>query len=667
MDFLRTPLPTITWSRDDGPLPADAILGDSILIIPQTRVEDTGTYTCRAVNEAGSITSKVNLYVKAKPYISAPSASTAALGDRAKLVCDATGYPSPDITWFRKEGKMPSDYRIFDGDLLINRVRPEDAGTYVCHAANKHGVTDSPVNLYVTDLVPYFSQNPNSYISYPAINDVYLDFDILLLLKPESTEGMVLYNGQFEDGGGDFVCFGLNEGYPEFRFDVGSGPAIIRGNNTLPLHQWHTIKLTRDRQKGSMIVNEEPAYTGQSPGYFTVLDLQGYMYLGSVPNYDNIPRGTGFREGFVGSVSEVKLKGVDLNLGAEAIDIEGIEPYNTCRRNPCVNRAECSVANTKYGFKCICPQGYMGTHCEEVSEKCYPGACGRGWCLEGRSGFRCICPLGKTGMSCQTDIAIINPFFNRTSFISFPPAEAPLFDLQIQLEFKPQSYSNGIILYEGNDEDGTGDFIAVVQNDRYLEFRFDTGSGLAVLHSRNPIRINEWTRVTATRKNRDGTLVVNNEQPVTGTSPGSTVGLNLKLPLYLGGPDPYDVISSNTGVTQGFVGCVAELTVNDVKIDLLNDAIESANIVDCGERRLCARNPCKNGATCENRSGPDFRCICDARYTGKTCEAEINICSTDSPCQNNAPCGITDTGYRCYCLIGYSGVNCENGKSKTTG
>jgi hypothetical protein len=62
-----------------------------------------------------------------------------------------------------------------------------------------------------------------------------------------------------------------------------------------------------------------------------------------------------------------------------------------------------------------------------------------------------------------------------------------------------------------------------------------------------------------------------------------------------------------------------------------------------------------------------YRCICDARYTGKTCEAEINICSTDSPCQNNAPCGITDTGYRCYCLIGYSGVNCENGKSKTTG
>ena len=82
-----------------------------------------------------------------------------------------------------------SDYQVVDGDLVINRVRPEDAGTYVCHAENEYGRSDSPVSLNVNDLVPYFSQNPNSYISYPAMNDVYLNFDILLSLKPESTEG----------------------------------------------------------------------------------------------------------------------------------------------------------------------------------------------------------------------------------------------------------------------------------------------------------------------------------------------------------------------------------------------------------------------------------------------------------------------------------------------
>ena len=51
---------------------------------------------------------------------------------------------------------------------------------------------------------------------------------------------------------------------------------------------------------GTMVVNEQPAYTGESPGYFTGLDLSEPMYLGSVPNYDSIPRVAGFREGFVG-------------------------------------------------------------------------------------------------------------------------------------------------------------------------------------------------------------------------------------------------------------------------------------------------------------------------------------------------------------------------------
>ena len=42
-----------------------------------------------------------------------------------------------------------SDYTVIDGDLLISRVRPEDAGTYVCSAANEYGTTDIPVELSV--------------------------------------------------------------------------------------------------------------------------------------------------------------------------------------------------------------------------------------------------------------------------------------------------------------------------------------------------------------------------------------------------------------------------------------------------------------------------------------------------------------------------------------
>ncbi|XP_052285983.1 basement membrane-specific heparan sulfate proteoglycan core protein-like isoform X3 [Dreissena polymorpha] len=668
-----TPLPVITWSRPDRRLPADAILGDGILIIPSARIEDAGTYTCKAENQAGSVSQHVVLYVRvagefSRPEVTAPASARAALGDSVSLVCDAQGFPSPDITWFRKDGKeMPTDYTIVDGDLRINRVRPEDAGTYVCHAENEHGGSDRPVSLDVGALVPHFSQNPQSYIAYQPLNDVYLDFDILLSLRPESTEGMVLYNGQFEDGGGDFVCFGLNEGYPEFKFDVGSGPAIIRGNNTLGLNEWHTIKLTRNRKKGSMVVDSEPAYTGESPGYFTGLDLAGNMYLGSVPNYNNIPKVVGYREGFVGSISEVKIKGVSLDLGGEAVELVGVGQYSACKDSPCANGGRCLPANLQYGFKCLCAQGYTGARCEETGEQCYPGVCGvQGRCynLPGRGGFRCICPLGKTGTGCLTDVSVTNPFFNSTSFISYPPMNNAPFAINIGVEFKPQSLQDGIILYEGDNEDGTGDSLALVQKDGYLEFRFDTGSGPAVVRSRNPLRVNEWTRVRASRNHREGSLTINDEQPVTGldwsgTSPGSTIGLNLKLPLYLGGVDPTIIVSPSAGVTRGFVGCVAELSINDQRIDLLRNAVESLNVVDCGERRLCERKPCKNGATCEDLPGPTYKCLCPATHTGRNCEFELNMCLTNSPCQNGAPCSYRDDTYQCDCPQGYSGKDCQ--------
>ena len=76
-----------------------------------------------------------------------------------------------------------------------------------------------------------------------------------------------------------------------------------------------------------------------------------------------------------------------------------------------------------------------------------------------------------------SDVPVIYPFFNRTSFVSYPAPDKTLFAMNIYLEFKPQTLSDGIILYEGNDRDGTGDFMSLVQKDGYLEFRFDTGSG----------------------------------------------------------------------------------------------------------------------------------------------------------------------------------------------
>ncbi|XP_041377591.1 basement membrane-specific heparan sulfate proteoglycan core protein-like isoform X3 [Gigantopelta aegis] len=661
-----TPRPTVHWSKLEGQLPASAVIGEGILIIPEVHPEDAGTYRCTATNEAGSVQSQVELFVRARPVVSVPQdINTAALGGPATLSCDATGYPQPSITWKKKDGDLPVDHNIVHGDLMIPRVREGDAGTYECQASNSFGSVVYPVVFVVGALVPYFPQNPISYISYPPMNDVYLNFDVLLSFRPEATDGLMLYNGQNNQGSGDFMCFGLRGAYPEFRFDVGSGPAIIRGQRPLQLGQWHTVSLKRDRKNGTLIVNDEPAYSGIAPGKFVGLDLVENMYLGGVPNYQAIPRAAGFNQGFVGSVSQVKLKGVPLNLGGEAIEVYGIEQYQVCQDRPCENGGRCQPSNNQFGFRCQCPQGFAGHRCNIRGERCYQGACGtEGRCydLPGPTGFHCFCPINSTGIGCRIPQKIIDPAFNKTSFISYPTIADGLLKVSLKLMFKPHSLDDGIILYNAQQQDGLGDFIAILIKDGYLEFRFDTGSGPAVLRSRELLRYNEWTMVMAERKGREGMLIVNNEDPVNGSVAGRTIGLNLKRPLYLGGIDPFEIVPASifVGHIPGFVGCIAsELMINDQDIDLVKDAIESYNIRECGDRNICDRKPCKNGAICDSVGLDDYRCRCTVEFTGKNCETEINICITSDPCQNGGRCGVTEEGYKCDCQLGFLGRNCD--------
>ena len=78
---------------------------------------------------------------------------------------------------------------------------------------------------------------------------------------------------------------------------------------------------------------------------------------------------------------------------------------------------------------------------------------------------------------CQSAQKIIDPAFNTTSFISYPTIADGLLKVSLKMMFKAHSLDDGIILYNAQQQDGLGDFIAILIKDGYLEFRFDTGSG----------------------------------------------------------------------------------------------------------------------------------------------------------------------------------------------
>lgn len=49
--------------------------------------------------------------------------------------------------------------------------------------------------------------------------------------------------------------------------------------------------------------------------------------------------------------------------------------------------------------------------------------------------------------------------------------------MKIELEFKPHSLENGIVLYSAQSNDGIGDYVSLALRNGYLEFRYNTGSG----------------------------------------------------------------------------------------------------------------------------------------------------------------------------------------------
>jgi len=111
---------------------------------------------------------------------------------------------------------------------------------------------------------------------------------------------LILYNGQQAGGSGDFISLGLNNGFPEFRFDVGAGPAVIKSDKAIELGRWHTVKLSRNKKDGTMMVDDtDGPFYGSVGGRFLGLDLLEPLYLGGVPNFRSIHKLSGFSRGMV--------------------------------------------------------------------------------------------------------------------------------------------------------------------------------------------------------------------------------------------------------------------------------------------------------------------------------------------------------------------------------
>ncbi|KAI4578501.1 hypothetical protein MJG53_011356 [Ovis ammon polii x Ovis aries] len=167
------PFPSIHWMKNGIRLlprgEGYRILSSGAIEILATQLSHAGRYTCVARNSAGSAHRHVSLHVQEAPVIQPqPSELDVILNNPILLPCEATGTPSPFITWQKEGINVISSGRshavLPHGGLQISRAVREDAGTYMCVAQNPAGTALGKIKLNV-QVPPVISPHPKEYVT----------------------------------------------------------------------------------------------------------------------------------------------------------------------------------------------------------------------------------------------------------------------------------------------------------------------------------------------------------------------------------------------------------------------------------------------------------------------------------------------------------------------
>uniref|UniRef100_H0XAK9 Hemicentin 1 n=1 Tax=Otolemur garnettii TaxID=30611 RepID=H0XAK9_OTOGA len=138
-----------TWQRNDRDVrltePARIrTLANLSLEIRGVKFSDAGEYHCRVSSEGGSAAASVFLTVQEPPTVTVmPKNQSFTGGSEVSIMCSATGYPKPKLTWTMNDMFIVASHRYrmtSEGTLFIKNAVPKDAGVYGCLASNSAGI-----------------------------------------------------------------------------------------------------------------------------------------------------------------------------------------------------------------------------------------------------------------------------------------------------------------------------------------------------------------------------------------------------------------------------------------------------------------------------------------------------------------------------------------------
>jgi len=441
-----------------------------------------------------------------------------------------------------------------------------------------------------TDLIVRYPKFMGSgYIAFPVLRGAYKEFNIMIDFRPDTENGLMLFSSEHPNARADFFSITLIDGYAEFRFDCGTGMAKITTSNKVELGNWNTIRVHRNDWNGWIQLNDGQQARGRSKDLYSRITFRQDLYLGGYKNLSTIGLRTGMQWGYVGCVRYLEINGkvYDMRKGAFVGDaIHGIDV------------GECSAHL-----------------CDSV--KCQNG----GSCVaDSADSHVCLCPLGTAGDRCENRIDIHVPSFSGTSYLQYIGLRRTVLSFtEIEIVFKADD-RNGLLLYNGYTSDRSGDFISLGLVNGYLEYRFDLGTGPAIIRSRQPISLHQWHVVRASRTGRDGYMQIDNQAAVEGLAKGAYTQLTLTLDLFIGGHRNFDEVAKNAQQSQAFKGCIQKVIINERPMRMVEEAINGVNVDNC--EHPCGGQPCLNGGRCIPIRDT-YKCSCPLGFENSNCEDPI--------------------------------------------
>ncbi|XP_076973127.1 pikachurin isoform X2 [Tamandua tetradactyla] len=430
----------------------------------------------------------------------------------------------------------------------------------------------------------------HSYVTFEPLKNSYQAFQISLEFRAEAEDGLLLYCGENEHGRGDFMSLAIIRRSLQFRFNCGTGVAIITSNTKIKLGGWHIVTLYRDGLKGLLQLNNGTPVTGQSQGQYSKITFRTPLYLGGAPSAYWLVRAAGTSQSFQGCVQSLTVNGkrIDLRPWPLGKALSGADvgecSSGICDEASCINGGTCTATKAD-SYICLCPLGFKGRHCEDAFTLAIPQ-------------FR---------ESLRSYAATPWPLEPR-HYLSF---------MELEITFRPDS-GDGVLLYSYDTD--SKDFLSINMAGRHVEFRFDCGSGTGVLRSEDPLPLGHWHELRVSRTAKNGILQVDKQKVVEGMAEGGFTQIKCNTDIFIGGVPNYDDVKRNSGILRPFSGSIQKIILNDHAIHLRHDFTSGVNVENAAHP--CVGAPCAHGGSCRPRK-EGYECDCPLGFEGQHCQKAI--------------------------------------------